>query len=72
MVTEIVQELCQPLTVINCTIEMLNGDTFGKIPEAGRQPLSIAGDCASRMKKLADRLVEVCGVPDALDPDVTA
>lgn len=67
-VSEIVQELCQPLTVINCTIEMLNGDNFGQIPEAGKQPLSIAGECASRMRHLADRLVEVCGVPDTLAP----
>jgi hypothetical protein len=69
MVPEIVQELCQPLTVLNCTIEMLQDERFGVVNVAARQALELASDCTRRMKDLADRLVFVCGVPGSLEPD---
>ena len=69
MVPEIVQELCQPLTVLNCTIEMLQDERFGVVNVAARQALELASDCTRRMKDLADRLVLVCGVPGSLEPD---
>ena len=68
LVAEIVQELCQPLTVVNCTIDMLNSDSFSNMPAASKQSLAIAADCSRRMKSLADRLVEICGVPSGLTP----
>lgn len=72
LVAEIVQEICQPLTVINCTIDMLGNDRFGEVPEAGRQPLNMVQECTARMHDLAERLVEVCGVPVSLVPEPLA
>ncbi len=69
LVKEIVQELCQPLSVISCTVDMLIGGMLGKLPRVCIPALELAADSSLRMKDLADRLVDVCGVPESLIPE---
>ncbi|MCK5528366.1 MAG: hypothetical protein KAI74_01670 [Kiritimatiellae bacterium] len=69
LVQEIVQELCQPLSVISCAVDMLVGDYFGTLPPDSKPALELASESSERMKNLADRLVEVCGVPSSLLPE---
>ncbi|MCK5851199.1 MAG: hypothetical protein KAH23_09815 [Kiritimatiellae bacterium] len=69
LLPEIVQELCQPLSVINCTIDMLSGQSFGTISESGLKMLELATDSGGRLQSLINRLAGICGMPDSLSPD---
>jgi hypothetical protein len=68
---ELVQELCQPMAVVNCTLDMIYSRRLGDVPEIIDQALEVAVVSGRRMKGLVDRLVDVCGVPKALEPDRT-
>jgi hypothetical protein len=70
LLAEIVQELCQPATVISCSIEMTIEGHLGAITEPQREVLSCAAECGERLKQLLDKLIEVVGVPKGLIPDV--
>ncbi len=68
LVQEIVQEICQPLAVISCTVDMLLGNYLGDLPSNSKPALELAADSSVRVKELADRLVDICGVPASLVP----
>ncbi len=66
---EIAQELCQPLTVISASIDMVAGNYLGEVNEAQIGMLKLAAEGAERMRKLAYKLMEIANVPKALQPD---
>jgi len=69
LLAEIVQELCQPLAVINCSIDMIRLRNLGAVTEQQEHMLELASSSGERLKKLIDRLMEISGVPTALEPD---
>lgn len=67
--SELAQELLQPLTVVNCVINLLLGGQLGLMNEASREMLSLAGGSSGRLRDLIDRLVSIVGLPAGLSPD---
>ncbi len=69
ILAEIGQELCQPLSVINCSIDMVRGGSLGEIVEVQREMLDMAYDSGQKLKILIDRLIAIAGTPKGLDVD---
>lgn len=68
-IREIIQELCQPVTVINTTVDLLSQDRLGDLTRSQKQALNLAVEAGKRLRVLMDKLVDVIGVPDTLLPD---
>ncbi|OVE75905.1 hypothetical protein BVX97_03065 [bacterium E08(2017)] len=66
---EVVQELCQPLSVINCSIEMILQGAIGEVSEPQVEMLKLADDSTRKVQVLIDHLLELSGVPKTLQPD---
>ncbi|MFO7869931.1 MAG: histidine kinase dimerization/phospho-acceptor domain-containing protein [Kiritimatiellia bacterium] len=66
---EIVQELCQPLSVISCSVDMLTSGSLGSVSDQQKEMLALAADNSQRVRKLIDKLLEIAGVPKTLKPD---
>lgn len=69
LLAEIVQELCQSLSAINCAIGMTLAGHIGDINEDQRQVLGVAATCGHRLDELLDRLISIVGLPRGLQPD---
>lgn len=66
---ELGQELLQPLTVINCVLNMLATGGGELIPEASREMVELANDSGNRMRDLMQRLLDIVGLPRSLTPE---
>jgi hypothetical protein len=66
---EIGQELCQPLAVMNCSIDMLSSNSFGGVTPQQKEMLELAATSGERMRTLIDKLIEIAGVPETVAPD---
>lgn len=69
VLAEIVQEFCQPLSVVSCTVDMLLVGRAGTISKQQKELLDVAAQCGERLQELMSKLVSVVGVPDGLKPD---
>ena len=69
LLREIVQELCQPLSVINATVQLLSTSRLGALNGPQRQAIALAVESGDRLYFLINRLIEVSGVPSDLNPD---
>jgi hypothetical protein len=69
LLTEIVQELCQPASVINCCVDMLAGGYMGPLADEQKTILTTAASSGIRLESLLSRLREVIGVPAGLTPN---
>ncbi len=69
MLAEIVQELCQPLSVVSSTVDMIKGGYLGAVTETQVEMLALASSSADRMKHLVDKLTEIAGFPSGTKPD---
>jgi hypothetical protein len=69
LLAEIVQELCQSLSAINCAVGMTLAGHVGDINTEQREVLGVASNCARRLDQLLDRLFEIVGLPKGLTPD---
>lgn len=69
ILAEIVQELCQPLSVVQSTLDMTVGGMLGTLSPTQMEMLKLAAEGAVRMKTLVDALREISGVPTTLAPD---
>jgi signal transduction histidine kinase len=69
LLREIVQELCQPVTVIGTTVDMLAAGRLGKLPPTQYRMLHLASEEGKRVQFLIDKLIGVLGVPSHLSPD---
>ena len=67
--SEIGQEICQPLSVINCSISMITSGRLGDTTNTQDDMLTLASENTDKLKALADNLMEITGVPDSLEPD---
>ena len=69
LLAEICQEICQPASVINVSIEMLAYGLLGELTEAQSETLGLAADCGRKLMDLLDLLRDVVGVPKGLTPE---
>ncbi len=67
--SEINQELAQPLTAATAVIDMLGGGTLGDVSDAQRDVLAVASEGMNRLGELVAYLTRISGVPDTLSPD---
>ena len=68
LIAEIVQELCQPLSVIQCTIEVLLTEQIERISTTERHILDLASSSTQRLGTLIQELFSIVGHPDDLVP----
>ena len=69
ILAEVIQELCQPLTVVKCVIGTLRSKRLGDLTEHQTDLLKTAAESSDRLEHMVTRLTEVCGVPESLSPD---
>jgi hypothetical protein len=69
MLGEIGQELCQPLAVIDCSLQMLLSRNLGDLSRAQTDTLELASGNTERLRLLADKMITISGTPDTLAPD---
>ena len=67
--SEIGQELCQPLSVINCSISMITSGRLGVVTGGQVDMLNLAVESAQKLKQIVDSLMEMTGMPKGLEPD---
>jgi hypothetical protein len=60
---EVAQELMQPLTAINASVEMMLGGFVGDISEEQQDLLKLASGSGEHLKYLMDMLIEIVGCP---------
>ncbi|MBN1268294.1 MAG: hypothetical protein JXB04_01795 [Kiritimatiellae bacterium] len=68
LLAEIVQELCQSLSAINCAVGMTLAGHIGDLNDEQREVLGVASNCARRLDQLLERLFEIVGLPTSLTP----
>lgn len=69
ILAEAVQELCQPLAVINCSLDMMRTNILGDITPQQKEMLDLASSNGERVVTLVNKLMEISGVPKNLQPD---
>jgi hypothetical protein len=67
--SEIAQEICQPLSVINCSVTMITTGKLGALTPPQTDILKLAVESAQKLKAIVDSLMQMTGVPDALEPN---
>lgn len=65
---ELAQELMQPLTVINCSINMSVSGQLGEISDEQKELLSLAQSNTNRLNRLIEHLTKLVGYPKDLTP----
>jgi len=71
LLAEIVQELFQPLAVINCSIELMGSERLGEVSSSQVDVLSLAADSTRKLRSLVDGLLQISGFPSTTSPDTT-
>ena len=71
ILAEIAQELCQPLAVINCSVDMIRGGSLGEVAAAQVEMLSLASESGAKLQQLINKLMQISGVPDTRSPDAS-
>lgn len=69
LLAEIVQELFQPLAVINCSIDILLSKRLGEVSEPQADILKLAVDSSEKLRTLIASLLQLSGLPQSLTPD---
>jgi len=69
ILAEIVQELCQPLSVIRCSVDMLTGRLLGEVSEPQVDMLNLASGSLDRLLRIVEMLRFISGEPTSLHPD---
>ena len=69
ILAEILQELCQPITVMSGVIQMAAAGYLGQVNEQQKEMFQMAEESGASAKQLLDRLIVIVGVPKGLAPD---
>ena len=69
MLAEIIQELCQPLSVVSCTLGMLEAQSLGGLAGSQLEMVKLARESNERLEGLVDKLRNISGNPTSLSPD---
>lgn len=71
LLAEVVQEFCQPLSVITCALDILKSKHGLSMNETQRQAtLELAYESTERLQALVSQLGDAAGVPEELNPDI--
>lgn len=62
-ISEVAQELMQPLTAINASLEMMLHGYVGQVTNDQRDMLTLAYNSGEHLKHLMDDLVSIVGYP---------
>ena len=68
LIAQIAQEFCQPLSVIDCSVDMIRKCRAGIITEQQGVLLSMASQSSDRLNGLITEMMEICGVPESMAP----
>lgn len=71
ILAEIAQELCQPLAVINCSVDMIRGGCLGEVAPTQVEMLCLAAESGAKLQTLIDKLMKISGVPETRSPDAS-
>jgi hypothetical protein len=66
---EVVQELCQPLAVIMCSLQMVESKVLGEVGDAQIDMIRLALESSRKMQTLATNLERIAGPPKTRAPD---
>jgi len=69
VLAEIVQELLQPLAVINCSTDMIMSQKLGDLPETQASMLGLIDESTDKLETLIQGLQGIAGVPDTMSPN---
>lgn len=69
ILAEIVQEICQPLAVINCSLDLVMSRALGQIPDEPLDMLKMAKESADRTLVIVEQLKDISGMPETRSPD---
>lgn len=69
MLAEIGQEICQPLSVITCSIDMIRSKVLGEVTSTQKEMLDLAAESGARVEMIANKLIQISGVPKGTKPD---
>lgn len=69
LIAELAQELSQPLTIVNATIDMIRRSAPADGNEGRSELLAMASESGTRLAELVTRLVQIAGTPESLSPD---
>lgn len=69
MLAEIGQEICQPLSVVNCSVDMIRNKLLGPVSPQQEEMLALAAESIARLETLANKVIEISGVPQGTKPD---
>lgn len=68
ILSELGQELKQPLTVVAGATQMFSGDSFGALSDDQRKMISMVSESAAELDALIGRFISVVGFPATLRP----
>ena len=68
ILAEVVQELYQPLSVINCSINMVTSNMLGDVTSGQMDMLVMANQSVERVQTLIHGLCKISGMPSELSP----
>lgn len=66
---ELTQELAQPLTAMNCSVDMTLSECIGPLTGHQKEMLTLASNSGSQLHDLFQRLIKISGLPEGLLPD---
>jgi len=69
ILAEIIQELCQPLSVVKCSVDLLLNKTLGEVSEEQSEILNLVAGSSMRLQRLVEKLRDLCGNPASLTPN---
>jgi len=68
-ISEVAQELMQPLTAMNATLEMLSGGYVGDVTPEQQKMLLLAYNSGDHLRHLMDELISIVGFPTSTGTD---
>jgi len=71
VLAEAIQELCQPLSVIHCCVDLVASKALGGVSNEQNEMLKMAVDSALRMRTIINNLGKIVGMPDTSKPDAS-
>jgi signal transduction histidine kinase len=69
ILAELTQEISQPLTIVNATIELIMSLRVGPLNDSQQELLGMVAESGDRMAQLVDSLMRIAGTPSSLHPD---
>jgi hypothetical protein len=69
ILAELTQEISQPLTIVNGTVELIKSLRVGPLNDSQLELLGMVAESGDRMAQLVDSLMRIAGTPTTLNPD---